>query len=109
MDGPRPTRHISGPELAWFDLDPSEFVERARADEDDFPGLSERLASCRRAAWKCDSYLALAGDGGDRIVEEGVGDTAVLSEGGEDLAVDLDRNGRPVGIEFLGRLPCRSG
>jgi hypothetical protein len=45
MDGPRPNWHISGPELAWFDLDPSEFVERARADEDDFPGLSERLAS----------------------------------------------------------------
>jgi hypothetical protein len=56
-----------------------------------------------------DSYLALADDSGDRIVEESAGDTAVLSEGGEDLAVDLDGNGRPVGIEFLARLPCRSG
>ena len=96
------------PELAWFDLDPGDFVERARANEDDFPRLSERLSSCRRAAWKCDSYLALADDRGGRVVEQGVADTAVLSESGDDLAVDLDRSGRPVGIEFLARLPCRS-
>ncbi len=104
MDGPRPSRHIHGAELAWFDLDPAGFAERARAHADDYPGLDARLTACRRAAWKCDSYLAFA-----EVGEGDVAKTAVLWEGGEDLAVDLDREGNAVGIEFLDRLPCRSG
>ena len=104
MDVSRPSRHIHRGELAWFDFDPKGFAERARAHAGDYPGLDARLAACRRAAWKCQSYLAFA-----EIGEGGVAETAVLWEGGEDLAVDLDREGNPVGIEFLDRLPCRSG
>jgi hypothetical protein len=103
MDGPRPTTHLRRTGLDWFDFDPSPFVERARAHADEHPGLDARLAACGRAAWECDCYLALA-----EVVEGGVKETAVLWEGGEDLGVDLDREGNPVGIEFLGRLPCRS-
>jgi len=103
VNGPRPTTHLRRTDLAWFDLDPGPFVERAHAHADAYPDLGARLAACRRAAWRCDCYLALADAGEGAIV-----DTAVLWEGGEGLAVDLDRDGHPVGIEFLDRLPCRS-
>jgi serine/threonine protein kinase HipA of HipAB toxin-antitoxin module len=63
-------------------------------------------STCRRAAWRCDAYLASA-----EVSEGGVAETAVLwdDDTGQDWAADLDRAGNPVGIEFLGRLPCRSG
>lgn len=103
MDGPRPTTHLRRTGLGWFDFDPSPFVERARAHAADYPGLDTRFAACRRAAWLCDCYLALA-----QLPDGHVANMAILWEGGEDLAVDLDREGNPVGIEFLERLPCRS-
>ncbi|MEI7742875.1 MAG: DUF2283 domain-containing protein [Chloroflexota bacterium] len=103
IDGPRPTKHLRRTGLGWFDFDPSPFIERPRAHAADYPGLDVRFAACRRAAWHRDCYVALA-EGG----EVGVAETAVLWEGGEDLAVDLDREGNPVGIECLNRPPCRS-
>ena len=103
MDGPRPARHLRRTDLIWFDFDPSPFVERARAHAAEYPGLGSRFAACRRAAWECDCYLALA-----ELPDGQVADTCILEEGGEVLAVGLDRDGHPVGIEFLERLPCRS-
>lgn len=44
---------------------------------------------------QCDCFLALADAGEGRF-----GEAAILWEGGE---------GNPIGIEFLGRPPCRSG
>ncbi len=87
----------------WFDFDPTDLVERARAHAADYPGLDSRLASCRRAAWQCDCYLALAEAGERRFA-----DTVFLWAGGEALVVDLDLDGNPIGIEFFDRLPCRS-
>lgn len=104
MDSPRPSRHLHGADLVWFPFEPTDLVERAGQHAVDYPGLGDRLASCRQAAWKCDCYLAFA-----EVGASGVAETAVLWLGGEDLAVDLDREGNPVGIEFLDRLPCRSG
>jgi hypothetical protein len=104
MDSARPTRHLHGADVAWFAFEPTNLVERASHHADDYPGLGDKLASCRQAAWKCDCYLAFA-----EVGAGGVAETAVLWIGGEDLAVDLDREGNPVGIEFLDRLPCRSG
>ena len=104
MDGPRPARHLHRTELRWFDFDPSPFVERARAHTADYPDLGSRIAACGRAAWQCDCCLALAD-----VVEGGVSDTAIIWKGGEALAIALDRDGNPVGIEFLDRLPCQSG
>jgi hypothetical protein len=104
MDGPRPTRHRHGADLVWFPFEPTDFVERAGHHADDYPGLGDRLASCRQAAWKCDCYLAFA-----EVVAGGVAETAMLWVAGEDLAVDLDRGGNPVGIEFLDRLRAARG
>ena len=104
MDGPRPTRHLHGDELVWFDFEPTDLVDRAKHHAEDYPGLAERLAACRRAAWECDCYLAFV-----EIGPGGAAGSAVLWLGGEDLVVDLDGDGDPVGIEFLDRLPCRSG
>ncbi len=97
-------RHLQTADLAWFDLDPAWLVTLAAANEDRLPGLAERLATCHRAAWQCDSYLVL------RVVFPGPGmDTVVLDDGdAEEFAIDLDRSGDPVGVEFLHRLPCRS-
>jgi hypothetical protein len=103
MDGPRPTTHLRRPHLRWFDVDPTSFVERARAHAADVPGLDDRFAACRRAAWRCDCYLALS-----ETADGVVADTVILWLGGDDIAVDLDRDGNPPGIEFLARLPCRS-
>jgi hypothetical protein len=105
MDGPRPSRHLQSAELTWFDLDPAWLVELAAKDEDPVPGLADRLAACRRAAWRCDSYLVL------REVQPTPGmDTVLLDDevAEEYYAIDLDRGGDPVGVEFLHWLPCRS-
>jgi hypothetical protein len=103
MDDPRPTRHLKGPDdLVWFDLDPARFVARAAAHGDE--RLSIRLTKCRRGAWRCDSYLAF-----QELTAGCISQTTVIyKDGGEHLAVDLDRDGNPVGIEFLSRLPCSS-
>jgi hypothetical protein len=104
MDGPRPNRHLTSAELTWFDLDPAWLVELAAKNEDRVPGLAHRLATCRHAAWRCDSYLVL------REVQPTPGmDTVLLDDGdAAEFAIDLDRSGDPVGIEFLHWLPCRS-
>lgn len=100
----RPTRHLHGPELVWFDFDPATFVEIAARHEDGGPDLAAHLADCRRAAWKCDAYLAFR-----EPTPGGVSGSVVLWQGsGDDYVVDLGRDGKPVGIEFLARLPCRS-
>lgn len=104
MDAKRPATHFRLTGLRWFEFDPQPFVERALTHAVDDPGLDARLAVCRRAAWQCDCYLVLAKAG-----TGGVAETAVLWDGGEHLAVDLDQDGNPVGIEFLDRLPCKSG
>ena len=101
----RPTRHLHGPELVWFDFDPVTFVEIAARHEDGGPDLAAQLADCRRAAWECDAYLVFR-----ERTPGGVRRSVVLwQEAGDDYVVDLDRDGKPVGIEFLARLPCRSG
>jgi hypothetical protein len=87
----------------WFDFDPTEFAAFARHQSHEYRGLSERLAESRRAAWKCDTYLALSDD-----EDGGHGGTAMIDTEGEDYAIDLDRDGKVRGIEFLSRLPCRS-
>lgn len=103
MDGPRPTRHLQGADLVWFTFEPADLVERAAQHADEYPGLDDRLAASRQAAWTCDCYLAFT-----EVGPGGVADSAVLWVGGEDLVVDLDGEGNPVGVEFLDRLPCRS-
>jgi hypothetical protein len=104
MDGPRAPRHIRRAELSWFDFDPTDFVERAGAHAADYPGLDRRLAACRRAAWQCDCYLALADAGEGRF-----GETAILWEGGEDLAVDVDRAATRLGSSSSVGCPVAPG
>ena len=100
----RPTRHLHGQELAWFEFDPGTFVDLAAHHEEGGPNLAQHLADWRRAAWKCDAYLAFR-----EPTPGGVSRSVVLwQESGDDDVVDLDRGGKPVGIEFLARLPCRS-
>ncbi len=105
-----PYRHLKPDELRWFDFDPSglaEFVRRFGAD--DYPELPERIMECRRAAWQCGSYV--------RFVENWPGrklgdvSTAVVwndavGPGFEEYGIDLDRAGRPLGVELLHR-ECR--
>jgi hypothetical protein len=101
----RPTRHLHGPELVWFDFDPGAFVELATRHEDGGPDLAAQLAGCQRAAWQCDAYLAFR-----ETTPGGVSRSVVLWQAsGQDYVVDLDGDGKPIGIEFLARLPCRSG
>ncbi len=104
MDGPRPTRHLTSVELAWLDRDPAWLVALAQRNADVAPGLAGRFASCRRAAWQCDTYLVLRED------QPGLGrDTMVLEDDdGGAFAVDIGRDGFPEGVEFLHWLPCRS-
>jgi hypothetical protein len=98
----RPTRHLTDDELVWFEIDPSMFIDREAADDQE-PGLFDRLAKIRSGAWRCDSYLVLRG--APRKVEE----TRVVENGVDEWGIDVDVAGEPLGIEFLSRLPCRSG
>ena len=99
MNDTRPARHLKWPDLVWFELDPAQFVARAAAHSDDYPGLAARLMESRRGAWKCDSYLALRQGFAGSVSRTDV----PCKDGGELLGVDLDRDGNPIGIEFLGR------
>lgn len=101
MEAERATPHLHASELRWFEYEPTDLV--AAAGEDNHLALANRLAVCRRAAWRCDAYLAFT-----EVGPGGVADTVMVWSGSEEYAVDLDRQGAPVGVEFISRLPCSS-
>ncbi len=81
------------------------FVGMAARHQEGGPDLAAQLTECRRAAWQCDAYLVFR----DRLIPSGVSQSVVLwQESGDDYVVDLDRDGNPVGIEFLAPLPAAS-
>lgn len=107
--GGRPLRHLTDAELEWFAFDPSglaDFVRRHAPD--DYPDLASRLLACRRAAWRCGSYLQLAA----QLPPGSVAETAVVwreeTDEHEEYGIDLDAAGQPVGVELLHRA-CTDG
>jgi hypothetical protein len=92
--GNRPDRHLKGRELTWFAFDPTPYVEFIRrADFGRDESLAERMATVRRAAWRCPSILVFASA---TIVPPSV---PVYTED-EELVFDVDDLGNPVQVEF---------
>jgi hypothetical protein len=93
--GVRPDRHLKDRELGWFDFDPGPFVAFIReATEGRDDELAARIATIRRAAWACPSFLVFAAP--RRIVPP----NPVVESETEELVFDLDGNGNPVSVEF---------
>lgn len=84
----------------------ADFVRRHAPD--DYPDLASRLLACRRAAWRCGSYLQLAA----QLPPGSVAETAVVwreeTDEHEEYGIDLDAAGQPVGVELLHRA-CTDG
>lgn len=99
-------RHLKDSELRWVDFDPSGLADFVRIHGDDLEtSLPERLLECRRAAWSCGSYVHLAprGPGKLGVVRTVVVGNDALPPDFEEYAFDLDRTGRPLGVELLHR------
>ena len=99
-----PGRHLKQEELRWFDFDPSglaEFVRRYGSDPKLVdPGLADRIMECRRAAWRCGSWVLFTQDVYAR--RQGVL-TAVVSNDEhsgnfQEYGIDVDPNGSVLGV-----------
>lgn len=93
----RPNRHLRDDELEWFDYDPSELVALVQEQVDYVPGLAERLVQCRRAAWRCETGLVFAVG---RSIDTSL---SITSGAGEEILVDLTRDGHPISLEYASR------
>lgn len=103
-----PGRHLKDDELRWFAFDPSGLAEFVRQYGSE-PDLAARIMVCRRAAWACGSYVQFT-TGGRR--PKGVVTAVVSNEDYsndfEEYAIDVEPDGRVVGVELLHR-DCYEG
>jgi hypothetical protein len=101
-------RHIAAPpgldghrdqaQASWVEFDPTILVELAAEQADDHPGLPDLLAACDRAGWTCTAYAQFV----QEIPDGGVDESVILEADGDDYVIDLDRAGKPLGVELLG-------
>jgi hypothetical protein len=96
-------RHLNDAQLEWFDFDPSGLADFVRRFGLDYPGLPERLMDCRRAAWSCGSYVRFTASLPGSVVETAVIWNAELDSPHQEYGIDLDKGGRPLGVELLHR------
>jgi hypothetical protein len=100
----RPYRHLRNEELQWFDFDPEPFAEfvRRMARDARHHDLADRLAKVRKAAWRCQSTLVFhpAPKPGAIQWTDCVSDSNEELGIFDELCIDVDREGNPLGIEF---------
>jgi hypothetical protein len=92
------TGHLPQDRAIWLPFDPATLVELAREQVPDRPDLPELLARCTMGGWTCAAYVQFV----PRIADGGVHRAVFLEADDEDYVVDIDRAGRPLGVELLG-------
>ncbi len=86
--------HVADTEAKWAEFDPSTLVALAHEQA---PELAPLLAACTRAGWTCRAYAQFV----PHIPEGGVSESVILEGREEEYAVDVDKAGRPIGVELL--------
>ena len=93
--------------MEWQPYDPAWLVALAREAMPDAPWLADALATCTRASQESRAYLYFADPSGANEPGSGwqLAENVVLHHPREgDLVLDVLKDGRIGGVEFLSRL-----